>query len=95
MTHTSHKEGTEISTFYDEYWNRDQGWTPTHSFTDQQITLHFKKNEANVFQPNDSVLDVGCGDASNYQSWMVKQVRDLKAIDISTVGIERAPQHGS
>jgi glycosyltransferase involved in cell wall biosynthesis/2-polyprenyl-3-methyl-5-hydroxy-6-metoxy-1,4-benzoquinol methylase len=94
VTHTSHKEGTEISTFYDEYWNRDQGWTPTHSFTDQQIALHFKKNEANVFQPNDSVLDVGCGDASNYQSWMVKQVRDLKAIDISAVGIAQANKMG-
>jgi glycosyltransferase involved in cell wall biosynthesis/SAM-dependent methyltransferase len=88
------QEGTEISTFYDEYWNRDQGWTPTHSFTDEQISIHFKNDKANVFQPNDSVLDVGCGDASNYQAWLVKQVRDLKAIDISTIGIARANKMG-
>jgi alpha-maltose-1-phosphate synthase len=86
--------GTEISSFYDEYWNRDRGWTPTHSFTDEQIAIHFKKEGANLFQPNDSVLDVGCGDASNYQAWLVKQVSDLKAIDISTVGIARANKMG-
>ncbi|MFI5201689.1 MAG: glycosyltransferase [Candidatus Kapaibacterium sp.] len=81
---------SEISTFYNDYWNRDQGWTPTHSFTQAQLDLHFK----NAFRPSDSVLDVGSGDASNYQAWLVKQVRDLKAIDISTVGIERARRMG-
>ncbi len=90
----SHTEGTEISTFYDEYWNRDRGWTPTHSFSDDQIALHFKKQDVNVFPQNSSVLDVGCGDASNYQSWMVQQVRDLKAIDISAIGIAQASKMG-
>ncbi len=90
----SHKEGSEISTFYDEYWSRDHGWTPTHSFTKEQIAIHFKEGESNVFHSNDSVLDVGCGDASNYQAWMVKQVRDLKAIDISTIGITNARKMG-
>jgi SAM-dependent methyltransferase len=80
----------EVASFYDEYWNRERGWTPTHSFTTQQLDLHFK----NAFQASDSVLDVGSGDASNYQAWLVKQVRDLKAIDISTVGIARARKMG-
>lgn len=90
----SKNEGTEISSFYDEYWNREHGWTPTHSFTDEQIAIHFKKEGANVFQPNDAVLDVGCGDASNYQAWLVKQVQDLKAIDISAIGIAQASKMG-
>ncbi len=73
---------TEISSFYDEYWNREHGWTPTHSFTEQQLDLHFKHNQTLAYQATDCVLDVGCGDASNYQAWLVKQVHDLKAIDI-------------
>lgn len=84
----------EQSTFYNEYWNRSHGWTPTHSFTEEQIKIHFKKNDEIVFNQNDSVLDVGCGDASNYQAWMVKQVSKLSAIDISTIGIERARTMG-
>ncbi|SRR5579883_210518 len=80
----------EIASFYNEYWDREHGWTPTHSFTTQQLDLHFK----NTFASGDSVLDVGCGDASNYQAWLVNQVRDLKALDISSLGIERAKQMG-
>ncbi len=86
----SHADQSEISSFYDEYWNRKQGWTPTHSFTEAQLDLHFK----DAFSPSDSVLDVGSGDASNYQSWLVEQVHDLKAIDISAIGIKRACQMG-
>jgi len=84
------ESGEEVASFYDEYWNRERGWTPTHSFTNEQLDLHFK----NAFQASDSVLDVGCGDASNYQAWLVNQVRDLKALDISKVGIVRAKQMG-
>jgi glycosyltransferase involved in cell wall biosynthesis/2-polyprenyl-3-methyl-5-hydroxy-6-metoxy-1,4-benzoquinol methylase len=90
----SANDGTEISSFYDEYWNRDHGWTPSHSFTDMQLSLHFKNKGSIAFPESSSVLDVGCGDASNYQAWLVKQVRDLKAIDISTTGIARATQMG-
>ncbi|HZK76031.1 MAG TPA: methyltransferase domain-containing protein, partial [Candidatus Kapabacteria bacterium] len=86
----SEKNQTEVASFYDKYWNRDQGWTPTHSFTQSQLDLHFK----NAFTPSDSVLDVGCGDASNYQAWLVQQVRDLKAIDISEIGVEQARRMG-
>lgn len=82
--------GTEISSFYNEYWSRDHGWTPTHSFSQDQLDLHFK----NAFLPTDSVLDVGCGDASNYEAWLVNQVHDLKAIDISAIGIEHARRMG-
>jgi len=80
----------EITSFYDSYWNREEGWTPTHSFTPEQLDIHFK----NAFNTDASVLDVGCGDASNYQSWLVKEVRDLKAIDISEVGVEQAKRIG-
>ena len=94
IVHGTHRSdashGTNPSTFYEDYWNRDQGWTPTHSFTAAQLDLHFK----NAFHPSDSVLDVGSGDASNYQSWLVKQVRDLKAIDISEIGVEHARRMG-
>ena len=81
---------SEISTFYNTYWNREEGWTPTHSFTQAQLDLHFK----NAFAPGDTVLDAGCGDASNYQAWLVKQVHDLKAIDISDIGVENARRMG-
>ncbi len=84
------KSEEEIAAFYNTYWDRETGWTPTHSFTQPQLDLHFK----GAFQPSDSVLDAGCGDASNYQSWLVKQVRDLKAIDISATGIENARRMG-
>lgn len=80
----------EIASFYDEYWNRDTGWTPTHSFSQQMLDLHFN----NAFTPSDSVLDVGCGDASNYQSWLVKQVAKVSAIDISEIGIANAKRMG-
>jgi len=80
----------EVASFYDTYWDRSSGWTPTHSFTQPQLDLHFK----GAFHPNDSVLDVGCGDATNYQAWLVKQVRDLKAIDISPSGIAAARRMG-
>ncbi len=83
-------EESEVSSFYNTYWNRAEGWTPTHSFTQAQLDLHFR----NAFAPADSVLDAGCGDASNYQAWLVKQVRDLKAIDISETGIENACRMG-
>ncbi len=94
LSHEPFSDQSEISSFYDEYWNREHGWTPAHSFTDEQLKLHFMKNETVVFQPTDSVLDVGCGDASNYQAWLVKQVRDLKAIDISAIGIAQASKMG-
>ena len=81
---------SEVSNFYNTYWNREEGWTPTHSFTQEQLDLHFK----NAFKPTYSVLDAGCGDASNYQAWLVKQVRDLKAIDISDIGVENARRMG-
>lgn len=80
----------EAAAFYDEYWDRQKGWTPTHSFTQAQLDLHFK----GAFSPNDEVLDVGCGDASNYQAWLVKQVKSLTAIDISRTGIENARRMG-
>jgi glycosyltransferase involved in cell wall biosynthesis/2-polyprenyl-3-methyl-5-hydroxy-6-metoxy-1,4-benzoquinol methylase len=80
----------EIEGFYDEYWDRQHGWTPTHSFTQPQLDLHFK----DAFKATDSVLDVGCGDASNYQAWLVKQVASLTAIDISKTGIENARRMG-
>jgi glycosyltransferase involved in cell wall biosynthesis/ubiquinone/menaquinone biosynthesis C-methylase UbiE len=80
----------ESTGFYDEYWDRQKGWTPTHSFTQEQLDLHFK----DAFAPSDEVLDVGCGDASNYQAWLVKQVKGLTAIDISRTGIENAKRMG-
>jgi glycosyltransferase involved in cell wall biosynthesis/SAM-dependent methyltransferase len=80
----------EAGSFYDEYWDRQRGWTPGHSFTDEQLRMHFD----GAFTNTDSVLDVGCGDASNYQAWLVKQVHDLTAIDISTTGIENAKRLG-
>ena len=40
------------------------------------------------------MLDVGCGDASNYQSWLVSQVGKLSAIDVSERGIENARKMG-
>ncbi len=91
---TSHRDQSEASSFYNDYWNRSQGWTPTHSFTEEQLTLHFRNGSTPAFRESDSVLDVGCGDASNYQAWLVKQVRDLKAIDISATGIQRANNMG-
>ena len=84
----------EQSNFYNQYWNRSKGWTPAHSFTDAQLAIHFQKDGSLVFDEPGSVLDVGCGDASNYQAWLVKQVRDLKAIDISETGIEQAKRMG-
>lgn len=82
--------GSTIDSFYDEYWDRNTAWTPTHSFTDHQLEVHFDS----LFKPTDSVLDVGCGDARNYQSWLVKQVRDLNAIDISESGVKQAKRIG-
>jgi SAM-dependent methyltransferase len=90
LTQPRKAESHESSTFYDEYWDRDKGWTPTHSFTDDQLSLHFK----DAFPSTADVLDVGCGDASNYQSWLVKQVRSLTAIDISRTGIQNARRMG-
>ncbi|HEY3873974.1 MAG TPA: glycosyltransferase family 4 protein, partial [Candidatus Kapabacteria bacterium] len=84
----------EQSSFYNEYWNRSSGWTPTHSFSEEQLTIHFKKKGNLVFPQSASVLDVGCGDASNYEAWLVGQVRDLKAIDISETGIAHAKAMG-
>ena len=81
---------SEIASFYDTYWNREAGWTPSHSFTTEQLDIHFK----GAFKPTDTVLDVGCGDASNYQSWLVNQVAHLKAIDISESGIAQARRIG-
>jgi 2-polyprenyl-3-methyl-5-hydroxy-6-metoxy-1,4-benzoquinol methylase len=80
----------DIASFYDEYWDRDNNWTPTHSFTDEQLALHFD----DLLKPTDSVLDVGCGDASNYQSWVVKKVERLTGIDISPSGIGNAKRLG-
>lgn len=80
----------DIAHFYDEYWDRDNNWTPTHSFTDEQLALHFD----DLLRPADTVLDVGCGDASNYQSWVVKQVAKLTGIDISPSGIANAKRLG-
>jgi alpha-maltose-1-phosphate synthase len=80
----------EIASFYDEYWNRETGWTPTHSFSQEMLDLHFK----DAFKPIDRVLDVGCGDASNYQAWLVKQVAKVSAIDISEIGIANAKRMG-
>jgi glycosyltransferase involved in cell wall biosynthesis/2-polyprenyl-3-methyl-5-hydroxy-6-metoxy-1,4-benzoquinol methylase len=80
----------EIAEYYDEYWDKSKGWTPGHSFTEEQLKLHFD----GAFAPDASVLDVGCGDASNYQSWLVQQVRKLSAIDISRTGIEVAKRMG-
>ncbi len=84
------QSSSEIASFYDSYWNRSAGWTPIHSFTDEQLSTHFK----GAFKPSDTVLDVGCGDASNYQSWLVGQVAHLKAIDISETGIAVARRMG-
>ncbi len=80
----------EVASFYNEYWNRESGWTPTHSFSSEMLDLHFK----DAFKPTDRVLDVGCGDASNYQAWLVKQVAQLSAIDISERGIANARKMG-
>jgi SAM-dependent methyltransferase len=90
VAQSSSGSSDEIASFYDEYWNREQGWTPTHSFTDAQLALHFN----NAFASNDNVLDVGCGDASNYQSWLVKQVGHLSALDISPSGVATARRMG-
>ncbi|MDP4287616.1 MAG: glycosyltransferase [Bacteroidota bacterium] len=87
---SSKEDGDEIASFYDEYWNRDSGWTPKHSFSQEMLDLHFK----NAFKPTDKVLDVGCGDASNYQSWLVNQVSKLSAIDISNRGVANARRMG-
>lgn len=76
--------------FYDSYWDRSKAWTPTHSFTDEQLRIHFD----GAFKREDKVLDVGTGDASNYQAWLVKQVKELHAIDISKTGIEKAKAMG-
>jgi len=80
----------DYQSFYNDYWDRSKAWTPTHSFSDEQLDVHFK----GAFEPTDSVLDVGCGDASNYQAWLVKQVNKLSAIDISPSGIENAKRMG-
>ena len=80
----------EISEYYDTYWNRLSGWTPSHSFSDEQLHHHFQ----GAFASTDRVLDVGCGDASNYQSWLVGQVKQLSAIDISPSGIAKAKATG-
>jgi glycosyltransferase involved in cell wall biosynthesis/SAM-dependent methyltransferase len=81
---------SEIQDYYNDYWNREHGWTPTHSFTDDQLDLHF----ANAFRETDTVLDVGSGDASNYQAWLVKKVDKLAAIDISESGVATAKRMG-
>jgi starch synthase len=80
----------EIANYYDDYWDREKGWTPVHSFTDEQLHVHFD----NAFKPTDSVLDVGCGDASNYQAWLVKKVAKLSAVDISKTGVAEARKIG-
>lgn len=82
--------GQNIANFYNEYWDRDANWTPTHSFTDEQLDLHFD----DLFKSADDVLDVGCGDASNYQSWVIKKVGKLTGIDISESGIAQAKRLG-
>ena len=83
-------EKEEIGAYYDEYWDKEKGWTPSHRFTDLQLKLHFE----NAFKATDQVLDVGCGDAGNYQSWLVGKVAKLSAIDISQTGITRATAMG-
>jgi glycosyltransferase involved in cell wall biosynthesis/2-polyprenyl-3-methyl-5-hydroxy-6-metoxy-1,4-benzoquinol methylase len=83
-------EGQNFGEFYDEYWKRDTNWTPSHSFTDQQLELHFD----DLLKPTDDVLDVGCGDASNYQTWLIKQVGKLTGMDISESGITAARRIG-
>ena len=87
---SSQKNTGDFASFYDEYWDRDANWTPTHSFTDEQLALHFD----DLLKPSDSVLDVGCGDASNYQSWVVKKVAKLTGIDISPSGVANAKRLG-
>ncbi len=83
---SSKAAGPEIANYYDEYWNREKGWTPSHRFTDAQLALHFDS----LLKPTDHVLDVGCGDAENYQGWLVKKVEKLAAVDISKSGVEHA-----
>jgi glycosyltransferase involved in cell wall biosynthesis/2-polyprenyl-3-methyl-5-hydroxy-6-metoxy-1,4-benzoquinol methylase len=83
-------QSKDFASFYDEYWDRDNNWTPTHSFTDQQLEIHFD----DLLNPSDTVLDVGCGDASNYQSWVVTKVAKLTGIDISPSGIANAKRLG-
>ncbi len=80
----------DFAGFYDQYWDRDTNWTPTHSFTDEQLELHFD----DLLKQGDSVLDVGCGDASNYQSWVIKRVNKLTGVDISPSGIATAQRLG-
>lgn len=90
LSQKDEEHSKDFASFYDEYWDRDNNWTPTHSFTDEQLDLHFD----DLLQPTDSVLDVGCGDASNYQSWVVKKVSKLTGIDISPSGIANAKRLG-
>jgi glycosyltransferase involved in cell wall biosynthesis/SAM-dependent methyltransferase len=87
---STNEDGQEIANYYDEYWNREKGWTPSHSFTNEQLILHFD----DLLKPSDLVLDVGCGDAENYQAWLVQKVEKLAAIDISKSGVEHAKQLG-
>ena len=87
---TKQSNADEIAEYYNTYWDREKNWTPTHSFSEEQLDLHF----ANAFKSTDKVLDVGCGDASNYQAWLVRQVGKLAAIDISATGIANAVRLG-
>lgn len=84
------ENGGDISSYYDDYWKSDVNWTPSHSFSQEQLRLHFD----DLFVREDVVLDVGCGDASNYQAWLLPKVKHLAGIDISETGVAKAKRLG-
>lgn len=80
----------QVRDHYKNYWNEKGGFSPSHSFSESLYKLHFNE----FISKDDSVLDVGCGKAENYQLRVKSESASLVCLDVSPTAVEIAKRNG-
>lgn len=86
------KDSTQTSDYYNQYWNRENKstWTPAVSPWDKE---RFEKAFGSL-RDLATVIDVGCGDGTTYQSQLKEVVRELWGIDASPEALKSVAARG-
>lgn len=79
----------EAKNYYDDYWS-EKGYNPESSGSHRKLMMLL----ATHVDPNSTVIDIGCGDASSYAKWIVDQGNLYHGVDVSSNAIDSARNRG-